>query len=138
MAFNKIGMTIIRYDEKYTLKIIQPDYFVLEHQETNEPSIHMREDFVRDYIDGHIYAEGSSNPQGNQDLLTDKQWDNINYRFPYAEAFNARKIRRQEIGYLTRRIHRDQGHTKKIPSRSSCYLWAKILRESGGDPKSLR
>lgn len=92
-----------------------------------------------EFLKGDLIVEGFDGPGTKQLYLTEKQLARINMRKKFAKAFNLNNISRRDTAKIIESIGLDLNlPPKSLPSRATCYRWAKLLRDADGDITVLR
>lgn len=138
MIFDE-GTTIFRNGERYQIGVRKDNYAYLDHS-SNDSTIKVSiNTLVDEYMIGTVHIDGYDSPQNQQAALTEKHWARIHYRKFFAFAFSRKSTTRVNVHKKIRRIGRLMNlPPQNLPSRASCYRWAKLLRDAHGDITVLR
>lgn len=143
MSFN-VGQTVFLKERGYIVDALKPRYITLRTINGDDYVLLKSEEFEQHYLSGELYSEGYLSPASIQRHLSEKKQERMAYRKPYALCFaegvpnfdRGTLTRDQFVNRLIQKIAAEHKHTK-VPSRASCYRWAKKYLEAGRDLTAL-
>lgn len=134
-----VGNNIFRNGKRYQISIRKDTFVYIECEETSAIEKVTINTLVDEYMEGIVHIDGFDSPKNQQEYISEKQWERIHRRKLFAIGFNYKNVTREQAKTKIRRISRLLNlPPKSMPSRPTCYRWAKLLRDADGDITVLR